>query len=285
MENITYTLKDYKSDLKPIWCPGCGDFGVLSALMQALVKLQIPPHKLAILSGIGCSSRLPGYIKTYGFNGVHGRAIPLATGVKLSNPDIKVVAVGGDGDGFSIGAGHIPHAARKNIDMTYIVMNNSIYGLTKGQASPTTPIGEQTKTTFYGNMEEPINPVRMMIAYKASFVARTFSGDPKNATEIISQAIQHKGFSFVEVLSPCPTFRGVEQFKLIREKIEYLPETYQPTDEVKAFEIANDNDFIRLGVIYRQNRPIYTEIMKKMKEVSQKLGKPDIMDLLAQFEP
>lgn len=285
MEKITFTLKDYKSDLKPIWCPGCGDFGVLSSLMQALVKLQIPPHQLAILSGIGCSSRLPGYIKTYGFNGVHGRAIPLATGVKLSNPDIKVIAVGGDGDGFSIGAGHIPHAARKNIDMTYIVMNNNIYGLTKGQASPTTPIGEQTKTTFYGNMEEPINPVRMMIAYKASFVARTFSGDPKNATDIITQAIQHKGFSFVEVLSPCPTFRGVEQFKLIREKIQYLTDEYQPTDEVKAFEIANDNDFIRLGVIYRQNRPIYTDIMKKMKEVSQKLSKPDVMDLLKQFEP
>jgi len=285
MEETTYTLKDYKSDLKPIWCPGCGDFGVLSSLMQALVRLQIPPHKLAILSGIGCSSRLPGYINTYGFNGVHGRAIPLAIGVKLSSPDIKVIAVGGDGDGFSIGAGHIPHAARKNIDMTYIVMNNNIYGLTKGQASPTTPIGEQTKTTFYGNMEEPINPVRMMIAYKASFVARTFSGDPKNATEIITQAIQHKGFSFVEVLSPCPTFRGVEQFKLIREKIQYLTEDYHPSDEVRAFEIANDNDFIRLGIIYRQNRPIYTDIMKKMKEVSQKLGKPEIMDLLKQFEP
>ncbi|HDT12517.1 MAG TPA: 2-oxoacid:ferredoxin oxidoreductase subunit beta [Candidatus Marinimicrobia bacterium] len=285
MEEITYTLKDYKSDLKPIWCPGCGDYGVLSSLMQALVKLQIPPHKLAILSRIGCSSRLPGYINTYGFNGVHGRAIPLATGVKLANPDIKVIAVGGDGDGFSIGAGHIPHAARKNIDITYIVMNNSIYGLTKGQASPTTPIGEQTKTTFYGNMEEPINPVRMMIAYKASFVARTFSGDPKNATDIITQAIQHKGFSFVEVLSPCPTFRGVEQFKLIREKIQYLTEEYQPTDEVKAFEIANDNDFIRLGIIYRQNRPIYTDIMKKMMEVSQKISKPEILDLLKQFEP
>ncbi|HAE87787.1 TPA: hypothetical protein DCG86_07165, partial [Candidatus Marinimicrobia bacterium] len=197
MDKVKYSLKDYKSELKPIWCPGCGDYGVLNALMQALVKLQIPPHQMAIVSGIGCSSRLPGYINTYGFNGIHGRAIPLATGVKLSNPDIKVIAVGGDGDGFSIGAGHIPHAARKNIDMTYIVMNNNIYGLTKGQASPTTPIGEQTKTTFYGNMDEPINPVRMMIAYKASFVARVFSGDPKNAIEVITQAIQQRGFSFV----------------------------------------------------------------------------------------
>ncbi|BFN38106.1 2-oxoacid:ferredoxin oxidoreductase subunit beta [Fidelibacter multiformis] len=285
MDEVKYSLKDYKSDLKPIWCPGCGDYGVLNALMQAFVKLQIPPHQMALISGIGCSSRLPGYINTYGFNGIHGRAIPLATGVKLSNPDIKVIAVGGDGDGFSIGAGHIPHAARKNIDMTYIVMNNNIYGLTKGQASPTTPVGEQTKTTFYGNMDEPINPVRMMIAYKASFVARVFSGDPKNAIEVITQAIQHRGFSFVEVLSPCPTFRGVEQFKLIREKVRHLPEDYQPTDEVRAFDIANDNDFIRLGVIYRQDRPIYTDIMRKMQQVSEKMGKPEILNLLKQFEP
>ncbi len=285
MSETQYTIKDYKSGLKPIWCPGCGDFGVLNALMQSLVKLQISPHNMAVVSGIGCSSRLPGYLNTYGFNGIHGRVIPLATGVKLANPDIKVIAVGGDGDGFSIGAGHIPHAARKNIDITYIVMNNNIYGLTKGQASPTTPIGERTKTTFYGNMDEPINPVRMMISYKASFVARTFSGDPKNAIEVITQAIQHRGFSFVEVLSPCITFRGKEQFKLIREKIRSLPDDYQPTDEVRAFDVANDNDFIRLGVIYRQDRPIYTDIVRKLQQVSEKMGKPEIMDLLKNFEP
>ncbi|MDD5581746.1 MAG: 2-oxoacid:ferredoxin oxidoreductase subunit beta [Candidatus Marinimicrobia bacterium] len=285
MEEKKYTIKDYRSELKPIWCPGCGDYSVLNALLQSFVNLQIPPHMLAIVSGIGCSSRLPGYVNTYGFNGIHGRAIPLATGVKLSNPAIKVIAVGGDGDGFSIGAGHIPHAARKNIDMTYIVMDNSIYGLTKGQASPTTPVGEQTKTTYYGNMDEPINPVRMMIAYKASFVARAFSGDPKHTVEIFTQAINHRGFSFVEVLSPCPTFRGAEQFKLIREKIKPLPEDYQPTDEVRAFEVANDNDFFHLGVIYKQNRPIYTDILKKLQEVAEKMRESEVLDLLEQFEP
>jgi len=279
---------DYKSGLKPIWCPGCGDFGFLNALLKSFETLQLKPENTAVCSGIGCSSRLPGYVKAYAFNGVHGRVLPFATGVKMASPESTVIAIGGDGDGFSIGAGHIGHAARKNIDITYFVLDNSIYGLTKGQASPTTPLGVKTKTTFYGNMGMTFNPVRMLIAYNASYVARTFSGDPKHAQKIITEAIQHKGFSFVEVLSPCVTFRGKDQFKLIREKSYYLDDTYDYTNEVKAFDVANNEERIAMGLIYKQSRPTYDEIIQtnvtdKAKAVSN--GTPHIDDLLRMFHP
>ncbi len=286
MEIQNLTAKDYKSDLKPIWCPGCGDYGVLNALYQALAKLQIPTHQLAVISGIGCSSRLPGYMKTYGFNSVHGRVLPVATGAKMANLDTTVIAVGGDGDGFSIGSGHIPHAARKNIDITYIVMNNSIYGLTKGQASPTSPLGLKTKTTAYGNMEAPINPVRMMISYNTSFVARAFSGYPKESAEILSHAIAHKGFSFVEFLSPCPTFMGRDQFTMIKEQSSFIDDSHDPSDEVAAFDIANSDDHLKLGIIYHKNRPTYTDLVHQIQD-NAKGGKPvpPKMDLLKMFEP
>ena len=279
---------DYRSGLKPIWCPGCGDFGFLNALAKTFAELQLKPEDTAVCTGIGCSSRLSGYMNTYAFNGIHGRVLPFASGVKMASKDTTVIAVGGDGDGFSIGAGHIGHAARKNIDITYFVLDNNIYGLTKGQASPTTPLGVKTKTTFYGNMGTTLNPVRMLIAYNASFVARTFTGDPKHSQEIIKQAIQHKGFSFVEVLSPCVTFRGKDQYKLIREKVTYLDETYDPSDEVAAFDVANHEEKIELGVIYKKSRPTYDEILEE--NVSKKAkaslnGVPDVDDLLKMFQP
>ena len=280
---------DYRSGLKPIWCPGCGDFGFLNAMAKTLAELQLKPENTAICSGIGCSSRLPGYMNTYSFNGVHGRVLPFATGVKMASPETTVIAVGGDGDGFSIGAGHIGHAARKNIDITYFVLDNNIYGLTKGQASPTTPLGVKTKTTFYGNMGTTLNPVRMLIAYNASFVARTFTGDPKHSQDIIRQAIEHKGFSFVEVLSPCVTFRGKDQYKLIREKVTYLDEAYNPSDEVAAFDVANHEDQLALGVIYKKPRPTYGEIVEenvtKKAKASTSTGAINIDDLLQMFRP
>lgn len=279
---------DYKSELKPIWCPGCGDFGFLNAMLKAMEELQLQPENTALCSGIGCSSRLPGYIKAYSFNGIHGRVLPFATGVKMSRPETTVIAVGGDGDGYSIGAGHIGHAARKNIDITYVVLDNNIYGLTKGQASPTTPLGVKTKTTYYGNMGTTLNPVRMLIAYKASFVARTFSGDPKHVQKMLVEAIQHPGFSFIEVLSPCVTFRGSDQFKLIREKVVYLDDDRDLSDEVKAFDIANDEDKLTLGVIYKQIRPTYGDVIRhnvieRARAASN--GTPDIDALLKQFQP
>jgi len=286
METKQFTAKDYKSDLKPIWCPGCGDFGVLNSIYQALATLQVPPHKVAVVSGIGCSSRLPGYMNTYGFNSVHGRVLPVATGAKMANLDTTVIGVGGDGDGFSIGSGHIPHAARKNIDITYIVMNNSIYGLTKGQASPTSPLGLKTKTTMYGNVEAPINPVRMMISYNTSFVARAFSGYPKESAEIVARAIAHKGFSFVEFLSPCPTFMGREQFTMIREQASFIDDSHDPSDEVAAFDIANSEDQLKLGIIYHKNRPTYTDFVRQIqKEAKHGQVAPPVIELLKMFEP
>lgn len=280
--------KDYKSNLKPIWCPGCGDFGVLNSLYKAFEELQLQPENTAVCSGIGCSSRLPGYINAYTFNGIHGRVLPFATGVKMSSPESTVIAVGGDGDGFSIGAGHIGHAARKNINITYIVMDNSIYGLTKGQASPTTPLGVKTKTTYYGNMGMTFNPVRMLIAYKASFVARTFAGNPKHVQEMIVKAIQHPGFSFVEILSPCVTFRGKDQFKIIRDKSTYLDGVHNAENELAAFDIANDEEHLAMGVIYKKVRPTYTEIVREQVTKKAKAtinGTPKIDQLLEQFQP
>lgn len=279
---------DYRSELKPIWCPGCGDFGFLNSIAKTFAALQLKPENTAICSGIGCSSRLPGYMNAYAFNGIHGRVLPFASGVKMASPETTVIAVGGDGDGFSIGAGHIGHAARKNIDITYFVLDNNIYGLTKGQASPTTPLGVKTKTTFYGNMGTTLNPVRMLIAYNASFVARTFTGDPKHCEDIIQQAIQHKGFSFVEVLSPCVTFRGKDQYKLIREKVTYLDETYNPSDEVAAFDVANHEEHLALGVIYKKPRPTYGEIIQEnviKKAQASGNGVPHIDELLKMYHP
>ena len=169
----------YKSHVPPIWCPGCGDYAVLNGLMRAFARLDIAPENVAVASGIGCSSRFPAFLHTYGFHGVHGRALPLATGIKIGNPELTVVAVGGDGDGFSIGGGHIPHAARRNVELPYIVMDNSIYGMTKGQPSPTSPLGTRRKASPYGTIEAPLNPLMMVLSYDATFVARVFSGDFK----------------------------------------------------------------------------------------------------------
>src|SRR3954462_10543559 len=168
----TLTPKDFKSDLKPIWCPGCGDYGVLAALSRALAAIGRPPHEIAFVSGIGCSSRIPGYTSAYGFNPVHGRALPIAQGIKLASPELLVLVAGGDGDGFSIGGGHVADAIRRNVDLTYIVMDNQIYGLTKGQLSPTSPRGLQSVTSPYGSLEDPVNPLLYVLAYGAHFVAQ-----------------------------------------------------------------------------------------------------------------
>src|SRR5512136_1162170 len=169
--------KDFKSDLKPIWCPGCGDFGVVQAIYRALSAIGRPPHEIAFISGIGCSSRIPGYTNTYGFNSIHGRALPIASGVKLANPKQTVIVATGDGDCMAIGAGHFPHTAKRNVDITVLMMDNGIYGLTKGQTSPTSPHEMKTKSAYYGNQEIPGNPLALALAYQATFVARSFSAN------------------------------------------------------------------------------------------------------------
>src|ERR1700674_6130704 len=203
---INPTPKDYKSEVKPTWCPGCGDFGVLNATYRGLAGLQMSPDQTVGVSGIGCSSRLPHFVQTFGFHSLHGRALPVAQGLKMARPDLTVLAVGGDGDMFSIGAGHLIHAALRNIDITVVVMDNETYGLTKGQTSPTSPTGHVTKSTPYGLLASQFNPISTALSLNVSFVARGFSSRPKELAALIEQGIQHKGFSFIHVLSPCPTF-------------------------------------------------------------------------------
>ncbi|NOZ05103.1 MAG: 2-oxoacid:ferredoxin oxidoreductase subunit beta [Chloroflexi bacterium] len=251
------TVQHFRSGVKPIWCPGCGDFSVLSSFYKTLVDLNLPSEKVAIASGIGCSGRFPAFVKAYGFHGVHGRAVPLATGMKLARPDMNVFAVGGDGDGFSIGGGHLPHAARRNVDITYIVMDNEIYGLTKGQPSPTSQVGMKKKASPYGTFDQPLNPLLMALSYGTTFVARGFSSKPKQLTELIKQGTQHKGFSIIQVISPCISFNNLyDHFKAVTKEI---PEDHDPTDKAAAIKLALDTETIYIGVFYKEDRPTFTD--------------------------
>jgi 2-oxoglutarate ferredoxin oxidoreductase subunit beta len=244
--------KDFKSEVKPTWCPGCGDFGVLASLYQAMAQMELDPSATVVVSGIGCSSRLPFFVNTYGLQTAHGRVLPVAIGVKIANPDLTVVAVGGDGDGFSIGGGHLAHAARRNPDITYVVMDNQIYGLTKGQTSPTSPVGFKTKSTPFGSSDAPINPMAWVLASGVSFAARGFSGNPKHLSDLIVEGIQHPGFAFIQTMSPCATFYNT--FELWRPRIEDLPQDHDPGDRIQALAQAFRDDAIPVGVFYRDVR-------------------------------
>jgi 2-oxoglutarate/2-oxoacid ferredoxin oxidoreductase subunit beta len=254
----TLQAKDFKSDLKPIWCPGCGDFGVLQAIYRALAGIGRPPHEIAFVSGIGCSSRIPGYTTAYGFNSVHGRALPIAQGIKLASPELLVLVAGGDGDGFSIGGGHVPHTIRRNPDITYIVMDNQIYGLTKGQLSPTSPRGLKTVTSEYGSVEAPVNPLLYVLAYGANFVAQGTPADMAGLAQVIEEAIRYPGFSFVNVQSPCVTFGGEEaQVKVHRAHMKALSSLgHDATDRLAAMGLAQQyGQELHTGVFYRNPAP------------------------------
>ena len=240
--------KDFKSDVKPVWCPGCGDFGVLNAITKALSALDLPRENVALISGIGCSSRLPAYASTYGFHGVHGRALAVATGLAVSRPDLTVLALGGDGDGFSIGGNHFLHACRRNANFTYVVMDNAVYGMTKGQASPTTdPDWHGSKLTPEGTHIAEFRPLEIALSAGASFIARGFSGDPNGLAHLISQGIEHPGFAFIQVLSPCITYRP--------EQMEYkniVQAGFESTDDRRqAFVRLLDDDRMTTGVVYQ----------------------------------
>jgi 2-oxoglutarate ferredoxin oxidoreductase subunit beta len=232
------TLPDMKGKVDPDWCPGCGDFGVLAALNKAIVELQIQPHNIVTISGIGCSSNLPGYINTYGMHTLHGRALAVATGVKLANHELTVVVTGGDGDGFGIGGNHFIHTMRRNVDLVYLAMDNQIYGLTTGQLSPTSRLGMKTKSTPFGSVEGPINPISLALAAGATFVARGFSGDQKHLTDLIKQAIQHKGFAFIDVFSPCVTYNHDNTFPWFKQRVKRLEDdkSYDPANWTAAME-------------------------------------------------
>ncbi|RKU25515.1 2-oxoacid ferredoxin oxidoreductase [Candidatus Poribacteria bacterium] len=231
------TAKDFKGDVNPDWCAGCGDFGVLSALQIAYAKTGNGIHDHLTVSGIGCSSNLPGFINTYGMHTLHGRSLAVATGAKLGNHELNVVVTGGDGDGYGIGGNHFIHTMRKNIDLLYIVMNNETYGLTIGQASPTTVVGESTKSTPFGNLETPLNPVAMAIVAGATYVARGFSAERTQLAELMYEGMQHKGFSFIDVISPCVTWKDDEIFDFWKERVNFL-ENHDTSDKTAALEQA-----------------------------------------------
>ena len=246
------TFKDYKSGDKPIWCPGCGDFGVLSATYKALAALQLQPQDVVVAAGIGCSSRTPYFMSTFGLHGVHGRTLPIATGMKLANPDLTILVMGGDGDLMSIGAGHFPHAAARNVDITCIMMDNQTYGLTKAQASPTSSMGHKTKSTPYGVIAKPMAPVLFALANGATFVARGYSAKPNDLTDLIVQGIKHPGFSFLHVQSPCAEFFNTYDF--YDEHVKELPSDWDQQDLKAAINLALTEEKVHLGVFYQEER-------------------------------
>ncbi|MCP3867877.1 MAG: 2-oxoacid:ferredoxin oxidoreductase subunit beta [Gammaproteobacteria bacterium] len=247
--------KDYKTGIKPVWCPGCGDFSVLSAVTKALAHLALPHQNVAMISGIGCSSRLPAYTSVYGFHGVHGRALALASGLKAARPDLTVLVAGGDGDGFSIGGNHFLHACRRNMDMTYIVMDNEVYGMTKGQASPTTaPDWTQSKLTPHGPGVPQFIPAAIALVSGATFIARGFTGNPNGLTKLLVEAIEHPGFSFVQALSPCPTYRP--EHKAWKKQVRPVEEE-ATSDPIIAAQRIQTDDGMSTGVLYQTTVPVW----------------------------
>ena len=250
--SVALTAQDFKSDLKPIWCPGCGDFSVLAALPKALAELGRPREEIALVSGIGCSSRLPAYTSVYGFHGVHGRALAVAAGLKLARPELTVLAAGGDGDGLSIGGNHFLHACRRNVDMTYLLMDNQVYGMTKGQASPTTaPDWCESKLTPHGTGVSPVMPLHLALAAGVNFFARGFTGNPNELAGLIVAGIRHPGFSVIHVLSPCVTFRPEQRgWKQAVRATDAAPATVP----AEAFARFAADDGFTTGILFAGDR-------------------------------
>ena len=245
------TLKDYKNDVKPDWCAGCGDFSVLAGINRAVVNLGIKPENVVISAGIGCSGKISGYTRAYGVQGSHGRSLPIAQGIKLANQDLTVFAMGGDGDGYAIGIGHAVHAMKRNVNMTYVVMDNHVYGLTKGQASPRSDIGFVTKTTPHGAFESPLSVCETAIAAGATFVAQSYMVNRKELVDLIQQAMDHEGFSFINVFSPCVTYNKRNSYDWFKEHLVALPEGYDTTDRATALKTLGDTDGLVTGLIYQ----------------------------------
>lgn len=276
---VERTIDDYRSDEKPTWCPGCGDYGVLNAAYNAMREKSYDPKDLVVVSGIGCSSRLPFFVATYGFHSVHGRTMPVATGLKTARPDLPVLVMGGDGDAFAIGGDHFIHAARRNVNLTYVIMDNSIYGLTKGQTSPTSRTGFTTKTTPRGSTDRAVNPLLLALTCGATFVARGFSGQPKELAELIVQGMDHKGFSVIDVFSPCATFNKVNTFKFYREQTDRLPGDHDPTSFGEAMKMAASPDPLYLGVFYREEIHTFEDGLE-MQKVGASEDATDLLESL-----
>jgi len=274
------------------WCPGCGDFGILFAIKKAIVTLELDPANVVVVSGIGCSSKLPHYIKTFGVESLHGRALPVATGVKLANKDLHVIVVGGDGDGYGIGLGHLMHAMRRNINLTYIVHNNEVYGLTKGQTSPTAPKGTKSPSTPNGAIETPINPMALAITGGATFIAKGFAGDIERLSNLIAKGMCHEGFAIIDVAQPCVSYNPKMSYQWLQERVYKIEETvgYNPKDKVWAMTKALEDEEIKVptGIFYHSDtdRTSYLEELPEDKElplVKQSIENIDIEKLIDEY--
>ncbi len=257
---ILKNIKELDTNAKCNWCPGCGDHGILMALKQAIFELELDPEQTMLVSGIGCGSQAPHLVKVYGFHSIHGRAVPVATAMKMVNHKMNVFIIGGDGDGYGIGIAHLLNAARRNYDVTYIVQNNQVYGLTKGQTSPTSEKGFQTKTTPEGVIEPQMRPLAMALASGGTFLARGFAGDIVGLKELIMEGVRHKGFSLIDVLQPCVTFNKVNTYQWFQERTYWLEDEYDPADKCAAFERMEEwGAKIPLGIYYREERETYED--------------------------
>jgi 2-oxoglutarate ferredoxin oxidoreductase subunit beta len=281
------SVSDYVG-LNPAWCPGCGNFGILRALNMALVELGIEPHQLLLVSGIGQSGKLPHYTKGNVFNSLHGRPVPPAIGARIANPALVVIAISGDGDGYGEGGNHFIHAARRNHDITYLVHNNQVYGLTKGQASPTSDFGFVTKTTPYGAVS-PVNPLALAIISGASFVGRGFAGDVDHLSDLIKKGISHRGFALIDILQPCVSFNHKNTFEWYRERVYNLEDEdgYDPGDKKAALEKAQEwGERIPIGIIYNEELPVYEDQLPALSKgplVSQGIDPARVEKLFAEF--
>ncbi|WP_270170515.1 2-oxoacid:ferredoxin oxidoreductase subunit beta [Paenibacillus sp. SYP-B4298] len=285
------TFKDFRNNVKPNWCPGCGDFSIQAAIQRAAANVGLEPENLAVISGIGCSGRISGYINAYGLHGIHGRALPIAQGVKLANRELTVIASGGDGDGFAIGMGHTVHAIRRNIDVTYIVMDNQIYGLTKGQTSPRSAEGFKTKSTPEGSIETTLSPLEIALSAGATFVAQSFSSDLKQLTALIEAGINHRGFSLINVFSPCVTFNKVNTYDWFKEHVVNLNqfEDYDPSNRMLAMNKIMETNGLLTGLIYQNTaRKPYEDLIpgfgqEALVHQDLKLSGDEFESLLAEF--
>ncbi|EGQ2821984.1 TPA: 2-oxoacid:ferredoxin oxidoreductase subunit beta [Staphylococcus pseudintermedius] len=279
------TFKDFRNNVKPNWCPGCGDFSVQAAIQKAAANVGLEPDEVALITGIGCSGRLSGYVNSYGVHSIHGRALPLAQGVKMANRDLTVIASGGDGDGYAIGMGHTIHALRRNMNITYIVMDNQIYGLTKGQTSPSSAPGFVTKTTPKGNIEQNVAPLELALSSGATFVAQGFSSDIKALTKIIEDAINHDGFSFVNVFSPCVTYNKINTYDWFKENLTAIDdiENYDVSNKQAALQTVIEHDSLVKGIVYQDTTtPSYESQIDSLAETP--LAHQDLNLTEEQFE-
>lgn len=285
-----YDLKpgDFNTERKPTWCLGCGNYGIWNSLKKTFVKLKLMPYEILIVYGIGCSGNGTNYIRTYAFHSLHGRALPVATGAKLANHKLNVLIMGGDGDGVGIGGNHFIHTCRRNIDMTYILHNNKVYGLTTGQTAPTSDRGFRTKSTPSGVLERPVDPVALALISGATFVARGFSGDTGHLMDIMRKAIKHKGFSFIEVLQPCVTFNKINTYDFYRGRIYKLEELkdYDKSNLYEAIKKSMEEERIPTGIFYETDRPTYEDGLKQIERkplVDHMIADIDINRLLNRF--